>query len=370
MSRIQQAQEYLNNEVFAPPLAAPDFPELYKAKIKNSQKWVQQFKRVGDLIRYLERFWDIPHDENQDSMYTQLTTHGLRTFEEIKEDFLNLFGGQIDDCTTLDHFIIGNVYTSWDLAIFARVYDNQQGILMIGPEEQRDAIFIKATLDEGAYQNEWLVPGEVLKYYLKGITNNKLGKKIFKESYKHNAAIINSGDTPIYVYEKQGSKRVLVGIFEYVTHNKESDGSMWFRLQRRQIFTHSASFSENQYRVELSKRITESRKSTSTERQERLKTAQAKPKSRTATVVVHDRNPDVIAEVLERANGVCEWCKQPAPFIRRSNQTPYLEVHHVQLLAEDGADTVENARALCANCHRKAHYGEIPNSFLHTTVTS
>ena len=69
------------------------------------------------------------------------------------------------------------------------------------------------------------------------------------------------------------------------------------------------------------------------------------------------RNPDVVAEVLERASGHCEICKKPAPFLRTSNDTPYLEVHHKQSLADGGEDTVENATALCPNCHRREHHG-------------
>jgi len=69
------------------------------------------------------------------------------------------------------------------------------------------------------------------------------------------------------------------------------------------------------------------------------------------------RNPHVIAEVLSRANGVCELCGNDAPFIRKSDRTPYLEVHHKQTLAEGGPDIVENAIALCPNCHRKEHFG-------------
>lgn len=58
-----------------------------------------------------------------------------------------------------------------------------------------------------------------------------------------------------------------------------------------------------------------------------------------------------------RANGYCEGCENPAPFIRPSDGTPYLEVHHIVPLAEDGEDTVENAIALCPNCHREVHFG-------------
>ncbi|WAG20214.1 HNH endonuclease [Burkholderia gladioli] len=71
------------------------------------------------------------------------------------------------------------------------------------------------------------------------------------------------------------------------------------------------------------------------------------------------RNADVVAEVLHRANGACERCKNPAPFLRKKDGSPYLEVHHVQQLANDGEDTVDNAIALCPNCHREMHFGTV-----------
>lgn len=69
------------------------------------------------------------------------------------------------------------------------------------------------------------------------------------------------------------------------------------------------------------------------------------------------RNPDVAAEVLLRSRGNCEQCGQRAPFLRKANNKPYLEVHHRTPLAEGGHDTIENALALCPNCHREAHFG-------------
>jgi 5-methylcytosine-specific restriction protein A len=72
---------------------------------------------------------------------------------------------------------------------------------------------------------------------------------------------------------------------------------------------------------------------------------------------VHLRNADVVAEVLIRANGTCERCGKNAPFLRAKDGTPYLEVHHKEKLANGGDDTVENAIALCPNCHRREHFG-------------
>jgi len=89
----------------------------------------------------------------------------------------------------------------------------------------------------------------------------------------------------------------------------------------------------------------------------RLNSAPKKPRVISVTTKVYSRNPDVVAAVLIRANGVCEKCNKPAPFIRANGNSPYLEVHHKHQLAKGGDDTVENAIALCPNCHRESHYG-------------
>lgn len=94
-------------------------------------------------------------------------------------------------------------------------------------------------------------------------------------------------------------------------------------------------------------------------RNERLKNASSIPTFSIAKIIVFNRNPDVVAAVLSRSVGKCECCKNSAPFIRRSNGTPYLEVHHRIRLADGGEDTVENAMAVCPNCHRRLHYGSL-----------
>lgn len=75
----------------------------------------------------------------------------------------------------------------------------------------------------------------------------------------------------------------------------------------------------------------------------------------------YKRNPDVVAEVLMRANGKCESCDNDAPFVREHGDMkgrPFLEVHHKRWLSEGGEDSVENAVALCPNCHREEHFGK------------
>lgn len=111
-------------------------------------------------------------------------------------------------------------------------------------------------------------------------------------------------------------------------------------------------FTENQ-----EKELFESKSISSEERLKRLKKANKKPDVINVLTKLYKRNQDVIVTVLERANGICEQCNQIAPFLRSVDSTPYLEVHHKLPLSKGGEDTIENAIALCPNCHRKNHYG-------------
>ena len=56
------------------------------------------------------------------------------------------------------------------------------------------------------------------------------------------------------------------------------------------------------------------------------------------------RDPRVRAWILQRAQGRCELCSQPAPFIDE-RQEPYLESHHITMLA-DGNGAISEAVGL------------------------
>jgi len=111
------------------------------------------------------------------------------------------------------------------------------------------------------------------------------------------------------------------------------------------------------YEAKLAAAVESARKDGAAARRRRLAAAPKLPITEVTTIRIFVRNPDVIAEVLELAKGICGGCGTAAPFQRKSNGTPYLEVHHKVQLSADGEDTVENAIALCPNCHRKQHYG-------------
>ena len=80
-----------------------------------------------------------------------------------------------------------------------------------------------------------------------------------------------------------------------------------------------------------------------------------KPRAGVVETAVYSRDPDVRGYLLAKSKGYCEHCARQAPFVKDDGQF-YLEVHHLKRLADGGSDTVENAVAVCPNCHRRFHY--------------
>lgn len=70
----------------------------------------------------------------------------------------------------------------------------------------------------------------------------------------------------------------------------------------------------------------------------------------------YSRAPEIKAYAKARADGVCEGCENPAPFLDK-NGDPYLEIHHIHELGDGGADHPDFVIAICPTCHSRIHYG-------------
>jgi hypothetical protein len=79
------------------------------------------------------------------------------------------------------------------------------------------------------------------------------------------------------------------------------------------------------------------------------------PPRRSGVKTFYIRNAKVRRDVLERAGGVCEYCRKKGFLTHLGNL--FLETHHILALSENGPDTIDNVIALCPNDHRAAHYG-------------
>jgi 5-methylcytosine-specific restriction enzyme A len=74
------------------------------------------------------------------------------------------------------------------------------------------------------------------------------------------------------------------------------------------------------------------------------------------------RSQAIVLYAKKRAKGKCEGCKQDAPF-KNNKGEPFLEVHHVNRLADGGPDHPAAVVAICPNCHRRAHHSRDAETF-------
>ncbi|GKW19628.1 hypothetical protein PEC302107_13570 [Pectobacterium araliae] len=228
-------------------------------------------------------------------------------------------------------------------AIGCRVYNNEitisEGIKILN----ESLSFNKNTAEIYIKLLRWMLNGEVFKrrvntnsfkYYLTKIRDD-FGIDGFREAIKSTKLHIN------YHENKYNTKsKALRSVVEHLEKS----------------INNANPFSEliTEFNIQVDKALSDS----SATRKKRLSVSSKHPEKRLIYIEFFVRNPDVVAEVLLRADGKCERCSSDAPFLRRRNNTPYLEVHHKIPLAEGGEDTVENAIALCPNCHRYLHYGK------------
>ncbi|MGZ3183755.1 MAG: HNH endonuclease [Telluria sp.] len=346
---IEEARDFVRKHVQDPALNS-DLPAKIKAKVKNSNIWLERFQRVGDLLHYLRRF----RHEDADPTYLELKARGLQTFEDILPEFERRFGAWGHDRTRSSDFVVGEKYTSHEILIFSDKYDTRSGGIHIRKNGVHPtAAVIKATLNDGRYPNQWIDTGCKLKYYMQEIN----GK--FKKTYETNFSILNNPRLPIltFVRAKKDEAFVFQGFFRYAGDDADPDGSLYFVLEKSEQQPLDTITRIETLDAELNHQVAQSLDLSTKERQERLARATKRPRAIEIVTRGFIRNPDVIAEVLLRAKGFCEKCGDAAPFKRRSDGSGYLEVHHKIPLAMGGDDTVQNAVAVCPNCHREAHYG-------------
>lgn len=65
---------------------------------------------------------------------------------------------------------------------------------------------------------------------------------------------------------------------------------------------------------------------------------------------------------IKRAGGMCEGCRNPAPF-EGTDGVPFLEVHHIDRIADGGPDRPDRVAAVCPNCHRRCHMSRDAQAF-------
>jgi len=341
-----EAKSTIVTKVYKPALNHPTLDKKTKDVIRNSELRLSYFDYIGDVFAYLDCCL---RNARAKETYCRLSALGLLAYEDILPEFNIRYAHLRHRKLCFSDFAIGERYSSNTINILGARFDTRTGgILPVKLNSSYCGVAIKATLKGGKYPNEWLQSNN-LRYYLKSIE----GK--FSPNYLENKILINEENLQIAVFTRGTPDEDFIyrGIYSKVQIHKQPDGALWIELSHsprnpRQLDEINREFAEKARNASAD--TTENRKT-------RLATAPKLPSCKIVYTKVYDRNPDVVAEVLFNANGKCMLCKNAAPFIRTSDNSPFLEVHHIIPLAEGGLDTIENAIALCPNCHRQEHFG-------------
>lgn len=83
-----------------------------------------------------------------------------------------------------------------------------------------------------------------------------------------------------------------------------------------------------------------------------------RPRARSTSTTVFDRDPLVVAIGRLRAGHQCEVPECKHPTFLKSNGEVYVEVHHILPLEKGGSDTIDNVACLCPAHHCEAHHGK------------
>ena len=91
---------------------------------------------------------------------------------------------------------------------------------------------------------------------------------------------------------------------------------------------------------------------------EKARSAPKKPETEEVTTKRLKRSDHVAAVVKQMADFKCEVDTCSYQGFEKSDGDQYIEIHHLDQLSDGGEDSIDNAVAVCPNCHRMLHFGK------------
>lgn len=322
-------------------------------KINNTKKIIEHMNYDGDVYLYLKRFKNNTALKNLD-LFNKLNHYNYKTFEDISNDTNFLKSFDLSMVTKIDELIIGQKYDSYDIGVAVNNYNIRKGMYKSTNKNGDNIVVIKANIDDvhKPYVNTWII-NDILKYYLETNNNiydnktmNKGPNKVIKISFIHNLKL------DIHLFTRSNNERLFTynGIFKCINFVDDK----YIEITNISIIIPNIKSLSS---IQESK-ISEDFDLESIESFNKAMKGIEKPECGYNIVNTYKRDPYVKHYVKKRANGKCELCDTVAPFFKKDN-SPYLEVHHLITLSEGGPDTIYNCVALCPNCHRELHFGNI-----------
>lgn len=254
-----------------------------------------------------------------------------------------------DEITKNLDFKVGQQYVRMDLHEVCGG-NHQPGI---SPIRDLSAIFLfgSTTDNENGYEDRWL-PND--HFLLTGV--GREGDQSW-EGFNKSLATHHDDDRQVFLFERvPGTSPTVVtyvGEFEYVDHEERRLPDKNEEKRRAYQFELCPVDGET---IDLPSDIDDL--DLATLYKQAKQASNAGMSSTTGSSEVSGMRSEVVREfALREANGVCQGCNSKAPF-KTNDDEPYLEVHHVTRVSDDGPDHPDNVIALCPNCHAEVHNGK------------
>lgn len=258
-----------------------------------------------------------------------------------------------DEITKDLDFEVGQQYVRMDLHEVCGG-NHQPGI---SPITDLSAIFLFASTGdkENGYEDRWLQDDHFL---LTGV--GREGDQSW-EGFNKSLATHHEDDRRVFLFERVPETNptvvTYVGEFEYESHeerrlpDRNGKKRLAYQFELRPANEDAVDLPDDVDDLDLAtlyeqaKQVSDAGSSTST------------GTSENSGGTSSSRSELVKEFALRAADGVCQGCNSEAPF-ENENDEPYLEVHHVTRVSDDGPDHPDNVIALCPNCHAEVHNGK------------
>jgi hypothetical protein len=220
-------QDFLNyikdSYLFKESLNRPPFIDK---KISLIWSWVSSTTKLGDIISYFES-GNSSTDTAMVQANNQLKNETGMSFLDFSIDLKSKFPGESENFTQLDSFIVGELYSSFDICFLFSNYNVQRSILY--SDKLPHTVFAKVGLGGEGYINQPLEDG-TYKYYLFSRTSK--GKRIFDEAHVFNKELLPGTNNKIYLLLKDNQRNYkLLGLYESIELVCEESGAKWVRLR-------------------------------------------------------------------------------------------------------------------------------------------
>jgi len=207
------------------------------------------------------------------------------------------------------------------------------------------------------YEDKW--EGNIFHYTGMGLTGDQ------RLDFSQNKTLAESSrnGVDVYLFEVfEKGKYVYQGQVELISTPYEEDQydfngekrSVWIFPLKQINLKQPVAISEQVFHKKSKNREQQAKKLSEEELIKRVSIHKPKKVTQRTVSERYVRNEYIAEFVKRRANGSCQLCGNAAPFMDKTNR-PFLEVHHINWLSKNGRDSVDNAAALCPNCHRKMH---------------